>query len=209
MLGATSIFYTPVIGRSVPLWDGVSAYAIQDIGGELSQALTDTTKSPAAAAASKNYDMFVWLDGAVPRCTRGPAWSTDIVRGTGAGTTELELVNGFYVNKYAIANGPAARRGLFVGSIRTNAAATLDWSTGSLATGGGTANLTVWNAYNQIELQATVQEAAASWSYASGTPRPLNNSANNRINMLCGLGVGGTEARLARGGAGGRGGFCC
>ena len=35
---------------------------MHDIGGELSQALSDTTKSPAAAAANSLYDVFVWND---------------------------------------------------------------------------------------------------------------------------------------------------
>lgn len=193
--GGTTIRYVPHFGRIVPLWDGAKFVAV-DFGGELSQALSDNTKSPAAAVANTNYDMFVWLDGATPRCTRGPAWTSATDPGTGAGTTEIEQVNGIWVNKVAITNGPAARRGLYVGSIRTNASAQIDWSLGSGAAGGGVANMTIWNAYNQVEHQINVRDTTASWIYATATTRPMNNSTGNRINLLAGRGAGPVSATL-------------
>ena len=79
--GATTIYYTPYVGWLVPLYDG-TRFLPTDTGGELSQATTDATKSPAAAGAVTCYDMFVWSDSGTIRCTRGPAWTT-ATSGTG------------------------------------------------------------------------------------------------------------------------------
>lgn len=189
--GQTTVYYCARGGGTgsfyVPLYDG-SAWAMHLVTGQLSQATTDTTKSPAAVANNSNYDLFVWLDGATYRCTRGPAWSSDTARGTGAGTTELEAVNGFLVNKVAITNGPAAQRGLYVGTIRSNGSAAIDWSLRPAAAAGGTNNrLCVWNMYNRANVAATSRESANSWTYDSVTPRPFNNSASNRISFVRGL----------------------
>ncbi|MGE0024330.1 MAG: DUF2793 domain-containing protein, partial [Hyphomicrobium sp.] len=144
----TTIYYTPYQPRFVPLYDG-TGFVPTDIGGELSQATTDTTKSPAAVASNSNYDLFVWNDGGTYRCTRGPAWSSGSSRGTGAGTTELERVAGVLVNKIAITNGPAAQRGTYVGTVRSNGSAQIDW----IISGTG-AMLGVWNAYNRVPASA-------------------------------------------------------
>jgi hypothetical protein len=90
---------------------------------------------------------FGWNDAGTFRATRGPAWTSDTARGTGAGTTELELVNGIYLNKVAITNGPAANRGTYLGTIRTNGSATVDVILGGTgAAGGESSTYGVWNA---------------------------------------------------------------
>ena len=94
-----------------------------------------TTKSPAAATTNSNYDLFVWNDGGTYRCTRGPAWSSDTARGTGAGTTELQLLNGILTNKNAITNGPAANKGTYVGTVRTNGSSQVDFQLAGMGTG--------------------------------------------------------------------------
>lgn len=184
--GATTVYYTPHMGRYVPIYSG-SAWVMTDVGGELSQATTDATKSPAACATNSNYDLFVWSDGGTARCTRGPAWSSDTARGTGAGTTELERIAGFLTNKNAITNGPAANRGTYVGTIRTNGSSQVDWILGGSASGGVAASLGVWNAYNRVDVAGYSQDATASWSYATATWRAANNSNNARVSFVCGL----------------------
>lgn len=183
--GATTVYYTPGL---VPLYNG-SSWAMADILAELSQTTTDTTKSPAACTTNSNYDMFVWDDGGTFRCTRGPAWTSDTARGTGAGTTELQDVNGIPTNKNAITNGPAANRGTYVGTIRTNGSSTVDWTLGTIAAGGGAARLCVWNAYNRVEVSTQVSDSTDSWTLASAGPtwRAANNSATNRVSYVCGL----------------------
>ena len=184
--GATTIYYALHAGRYVPIYNGTS-WTMTDIGGELSQATSDATKSPAACTTNSNYDLFVWDDSGTYRCTRGPAWSSDTSRGTGAGTTELERVAGIYVNKVAITNGPAAQRGTYVGTVRTNGSSTVDFSLGSTASGGGEAKINVWNAYNRVAVRVSVADSTANWSYASTTWRSSNNSATNRISFVHGL----------------------
>lgn len=169
--GATTIYFTPY------RWNFT----------ELSQATTDNTKSPAAVAANSNYDLFVWSDAGTIRCTRGPAWTSDTARGAGAGTTELTVVNGLTVNKNAITNGPGANQGVYVGTVRSNAGSTIDWTLGSAAAGGGQAWLAVWNNYNRVSVNPWVQDSTASWTYQSTTVRSMDNSNTNRISFIMGL----------------------
>lgn len=184
----TTVYYTPRAHCFVPLWTG-SGFQMHDIGGELSQATTDTTKSPAACTTNSNYDLFVWLDGTTYRCTRGPLWSSSTARGTGAGTTELERVQGVWVNKVAITNGPAARFGTYVGSVRTNGSSQIDVNFGALASGGTAALIGIWNAYNQVPWTAFVADTTDSWSQSTAWAN-ANGSATMRVSVLSGLAEG-------------------
>lgn len=183
---ATTVFYAPYVGRFVPLYNG-STWTMTDIGGELSQTTTDDTKSPAACVPNSNYDLFVWNDGGTYRFTRGPAWTSDTARGTGAGTTELVRVLGMPVNANAITNGPAAQRGTYVGTIRTNGSSQVDFIVGGTAAGGTAAVIGIWNMYNRVSVNPMVRDSTSSWSYNSTTTRSLNNSAGNRISFVRGL----------------------
>jgi hypothetical protein len=184
--GATTVYYTPFRGRAVPLWNG-STFVMTDTGGELSQATTDTTKSPAAVTTNSSYDYFAWSDSGTIRCTRGPAWSSDTARGTGAGTTELEMVNGFLVNKVAITNGPDARYGLYVGTVRSNGSSQIDWIFGAIGVGGTAGSFGVWNAYNRLAVSTMVRDSTNSWTYSTAAWRAANNSLTMRVSMIRGL----------------------
>jgi hypothetical protein len=189
--GASTVFYTPYNGLIVPLWNG-SLVVAASIGAELSQAVTDTSKSPAATIANKNYDYFVWRDptGSVMRCTRGPPWTSDVARGTGAGTTELARGGGIVVNAQTITNGPASQRGMYVGTIRTNGAGTIDWNRGGSAAGGLAALLTLWNNYNRFKLITDVRDSASSgWSNNVSAFHAFHDSVGHRVNLLRGLDV--------------------
>lgn len=185
---ATTVYYTPHIHRFVPLYDG-ARFVETDIGGELSQATTDTTKSPAACTTNSNYDLFVWNDNGTFRCTRGPAWSSDTSRGTGAGTTQISQVLGAYVNTVAITNGPAANRGTYVGTIRTNGSSQVDMNLGAVAAGGTAGFIGVWNAFNRVATSCTVGDTTDSWNYASATVRPSDNSTGMRVSFVSGLAI--------------------
>lgn len=182
---ATTVYYTPYVGDLVPLYNGTvwtaTAFA------ELSQATTDTTKSPAAVANNANYDLFVWNDGGTMRCTRGPLWSSDTARGTGAGTTELTRVNGVLMNAVSITNGPAAQRGTYVGSIRSNGSAQIDFVFGAAASGGTAAIVGIWNMYNRVPVRMTMTDSGTSYSYASNTLRAPRGGTGMRANFLLGL----------------------
>lgn len=185
--GATTVYFTPYLGRWVPIYDGAN-WTMVDTGGELSQATTDNTKSPAAVAASSVYDIFVWQDtNNVIRATRGPAWNSATSRGTGAGTSQLSQVNGFYTNTVAITNGPAASRGTYVGSICSNGSSTIDWIPGASASGGTAGVHNVWNMYNAVAVVSQVLDSEAPYTYTTATVRQAAASAGNQISYLVGL----------------------
>jgi hypothetical protein len=192
--GATTVYYTPAVGRFVPIYN-LSQFVMTDMLAELSQATTDATKSPAAIVSGSLYDIFVWNDSGTIRATRGPSWTagavagSSTVRGTGAGSTELQFINGIPVNKNAITNGPAATLGTYVGTIRSGATASIDLKFGTAAAGGGGATLGVWNAYNQAPVVAIVRDTTSSWNYQSATARFADGSANNTVSFVKGLAV--------------------
>lgn len=107
-------------------------------------------------------------------------------RGAGAATTELERLDGIWVNKYDIANGPAARRGTYVGTIYTNASAQIDFKFGGAAIGGDEAIIGLWNAYNRIDAKSQITITTASWP-ALAPWHAFNNYATARATMVSGL----------------------
>jgi hypothetical protein len=177
--GATTVYYTPYAGNVVPIYDGTNM--VVTVFSELSQATTDATKSPAAVAASKVYDLFVWNDGGTIRCTRGPAWTNSTTRGY-----TLTMVSGVLLNTTAITNGPGAQRGTWVGTIASNGSSTIDYIFGAAGSGGVAASLMVWNAYNRVSTCTTVIDSGASYTYASATVRQARASAGNQIGFVSG-----------------------
>lgn len=192
----TTIYYTPAVSRNIPLWNG-STFVNRNLGGELSQDTTDNTKSPAACTTNSNYDLFVWDDAGTLRLSRGPAWSSDTSRGTGAGTTELNLLRGVYVNNNAITNGPAQYYGTYVGTVRTNGSSQVDWRLGASASGGTAAFLGVWNAYNRVRTTTIVRDSTTSWPYGVATWRSSNNSTGMRASFVLGIATEPVEGRFS------------
>jgi hypothetical protein len=127
--GATSVIYTQYLGNIVSLFDGSNFNPIAF--SELSQSTTDTTKSPAAVAASSVYDLFIWSDSGTIRISRGPAWTNNTTR-----SLALNRVNGVLLNGSNITNGPAASRGTWVGTVASNASSTIDYILGGSGSGG-------------------------------------------------------------------------
>jgi len=182
----SGVLYTPYAGNQIPLFDGSINFVMTPF-----TVLTNfTTNSslgnagPAAVAANSVYDLFVWSNAGVVTLTRGPAWTNDTTRSAG---TALFMINGILLNNAAITNGPAAQRGTYVGTIRSNASAQLDWVLGSSAAGGGAAFLGVWNCYNRVDIATTVQDATASETVGAIVTRPFFNSTNNRVSAVFGL----------------------
>lgn len=188
-LAATTVYYTPSNGNMVPINDGTKF--VPRLFTELSQTTTDTTKSPAACAANTNYDMFLWDDGGTLRCTRGPAWSNSgagtSARGTGAGTSELDFSTAFATNKNAITNGPAAGRGTYVGSIRTNASSQIDMSFGGSASGGVAGFNGIWNKYNRALGAFLCFDTGSGYTYSADVIRQARASVGNQHTLFCGL----------------------
>jgi len=190
----TTVYYTPSnAGNYIPLYNG-STWTMTAFT-EVSQATTDSTKSPAAATTNSNYDVFCWDNSGTFRCTRGPAWTSDTARGTGAGTTELVRVDGRYLNAVSITNGPAASRGTYVGTIRTNGSSQVDMIFGGAgAAGGENTILGVWNAYNRVNTALKNFDDTNSWQYTTATYRIKNGNNANKISFVVGLREDGIRA---------------
>jgi hypothetical protein len=174
--GASTVYYTPHKHNEVPLWDG-SKWTTFTFS-ELSQAAADTSKSPAAVAVSSVYDLFVWNDSGTLRLSRGPAWTSPTSRGTSAGTTELQLIGTRYTNKWAISNGPATNRGLYVGTVVSNVSA--------LFTDSASIRL-VWNTYNRVLRYMRRYDNTNLWTYESASARQANGNTANQLNFVLGL----------------------
>jgi hypothetical protein len=179
----TTIYYTPYVGDQVPIYNGTTMTPTTFT--ELSVATTDTTKSPAAIGVSKVNDWFVWNDAGTIRLGHGPDWTSDTARSAG---TALTMVNGILLNNAAITNGPAASRGTYVGTTRSNASSQLDWIFGGVNAGGTPGFFGVWNAYNRIDVASLTKDSTDSWTYATAAWRSSNGSANMRASYVCGLG---------------------
>ncbi len=178
----TTIYYTPYLGNTVPIYDGSSF--TNTTFTELSVATTDTTKSPAAIGASKVNDWFVWSDSGTLRIGHGPDWTNDTTRSAG---TALTLVNGIYLNNDSITNGPAASRGTYVGTTRSNASSQLDWIMGGDANDGSPASLFVWNMYNRVDVGRMIRDTRASHNWTTASYQGINGTTGMRLSYVCGL----------------------
>lgn len=187
--GATTIYYTPDCGNLIALWNGSNFSPV--VFSETAQALADLTKSPTAAAVNSVYDMFAWDDAGTKRVTRGPAWSSQTLRGY-----TLSKVQGIYVNPNPITNGPAAGYGTWVGTIATNGSGTVDFILGLSAAGGGAASIGVWNAYNRRNLKTMIQDSNAIHSYTTASYRSYDNSTTMRCSAVFGSSEEAVEAEI-------------
>lgn len=191
---ATAVLYTPYQHSFIPLNIGNSVF-VSVAFTELTNTLSDATKNPAAVTTNSNYDMFVWNDAGTIRLSRGPAWTGDNTRGSGAGTTQLSQLTGVLVNTVAITNGPAANMGTYVGTIRTNGTSTTDFDVGSFATTGSQrALIGIWNAYNRSLFRANVQDSTTGYTYTTATIRAARADNGNRVSIVQGLVEGVYEA---------------
>lgn len=183
---ATSVYYTPYNGAIIYLYNGASWS--QFSLSQLTLALDSNSGHTGYQQSGKNFDLFVVNDSGTLRLGTGPAWSSDTSRGTGAGTTELTLQNGFYVNansmtlRYGSASGDtltaAVGTALLVGSMR---------ATANGQTEDSLLKRFVFNIYNRVKKPAYALEGTASWNYTTATYRPYNNNTANRIETLFGL----------------------
>lgn len=180
--GATSIFYTPYAGNRIPIFNGVDMAMTPFV--ELIGSTVDITKNPAVVGANKVNDWFVWNDVGTLRLGHGPDWTNDITRSAG---TVLLRVQGVLVNNVAITNGPVAQRGTYVGTTRSNAASTLDWTLGGENIGGMPGFFGVWNAFHRVEVSSLSHDLTVSWTYSVSTWRASNASNNMRASWVTGL----------------------
>lgn len=175
----TVMIYTPYAGNLIPIYNGTTT--VPTPFAELAVATSDTTKNPSPIGASKVNDWFVWNDSGTIRLSHGPDWTSDTTRSAG---TLLVSINGLWLNSASITNGPAAQRGTYVGTTRSDASSQLNWVVPGNATAG---NYAVFNAYNRVMVAGTASEGATSWTYSSTTIRPSNGGTAARISFMMGL----------------------
>lgn len=187
---ATTIYYTPYIGARVPIYDGS-----QFVPFVFTQLTATTTTGN--QVANGLYDLFVFSNAGIVTLAFGPAWTTATSRGSGAGTTQLQQVQGLWTNQNAInlTNGATSYAGIAVNRATYVGTVAITASAGQMAmqfkpapaVGGNNTWLGVWNAYNRVTVRARSAESLLFWDYGSTTFRPVNNSTNNRINWVDGL----------------------
>jgi hypothetical protein len=199
---ASGLIYTPYLGNTVPQWNGTTWSST--VFAEISQALSDTTHSPAAAVANSLYDLFVWFNAGVATLSRGPVWTNSTTR-----AASLSRIQGFLTNTLAITNGPGAGYGLYVGTVMTDvmaaavtfapnpAAASGGPTTGSSAGNPG-AWIGLWNQNNRVVLTTEAQDSKSSpWTYATASWRSSDGSNNNRITAVIGSAEDAVSATFA------------
>lgn len=185
---ATAVYYTPFVGNLVPIYSG-----LRFVPTEFTE-LTLTLHS--SHAINTIYDVFAFSNSGVLTLVTGPAWSNSAsatgARGTGAGTTQLSRINGYWTNTVAITgrNGSStysvsANLGTYLGSVLIDGTAGQVTCNRAWVAG---ARWGVWNAYNRQPVYVKGGDATATWTYNSTfVARPSNNSASNGVKVFCGL----------------------
>lgn len=174
-IGATSVFYTPYVSNTVPIYNGTTFSST--VFTQLTLTLT------ASQAADTVYDVFVFNNSGVPMLVTGPAWTTSTAgsgaRGTGAGTTQIQRLNGLWVNQVQI----SGKNSSTTYSINANLATYLgtiyvDHTAGQVTchrNPGRNRKFGVWNAYNRIPIVLDVTDPGVNWTYGTNTYRAADN----------------------------------
>lgn len=183
----TAVYYRPDKGNLVPIPNGTN-FATREFS-ELTLTLVSNH------VASGIYDVFLFDNDGVITIGTGPVWNTVTAgsgaRGTGAGTTELDLLKGLLVNKNAVTmrNGSttysvAAKCGVYTGSIYIDASA----GQVSCHVGYGQARKWgVWNAFNRRKVILRAGDSTTSWTNNGGLYRASNQNTANKVTAFFGL----------------------
>jgi len=181
----TTIYYTQYVGDMVPIYNGTSIQ-MYNIGGEISEATTDTTYSPAAVAASSCYDQFVWNNSGTIRLSRSPAWTNSTTRSMALSRLTGATGQGLIVNGSAITNGPGQYLGTYLGTFCSNASSSVDFIFGGSASGGSVISFGIWNEYNRRPVVG-VSINTATWTYTTATARTSDNSGGAACYFVYGM----------------------
>jgi hypothetical protein len=193
----STVYYDSYVGNLVPVWNGSIWVPLAITSDEVSFGL-----ATANVLSGSVYDIFAVNSSGSLALVVGPAWSSTSARGTGAGTTELQRLSGIWTNKNSLTHAYGGAAGTTdYGTVSANQAtylgslyATANGQTGVAlkpagANGGSNNIVGLFNAYNRIRVTAlNIDTTTTPYNYGSTTWRPLNNSNNNRISFLDGLG---------------------
>lgn len=209
----TTVYYTSAGGgKNVPVFDGTAVKMYQLCAANTVGACELSVAMGANFTTNSNFDGFVSNNGASGNVLAttgsfcfGPAWSSDTVRGTGAGTSELESIDGLPTNKVSMtcryANAStftcAVHQCTYVGTMRTGSAGQSNYVFGGSGSGGVAANFQIWNMYNRVTVTTRVIDIGAGYNYSSATIRQARASAGNQISFIRGVVEDGVPASMA------------
>jgi hypothetical protein len=184
---ATSVILTPADSLGTMIYDGTND-VYRQMTGELTLALDSNSGHTGYHQSGKNFDFGHYWDGSAVVVGTGPAWSSDTSRGSGAGTSEVEIYNGRMVNKvdWTVRFGSAS------GNTVTVAARKFNVSGGFRCSANGQTDDTVlkrfvWDLYRPALRPISVIDTTDSWSYATSTFRQANSAAGNQLAWFAGV----------------------
>lgn len=185
--GAGTVYLAMSDYDTTMIYDGTN-WVPRVYSGELPLALDSNAGHTNYHQSGKNFDLYEFWDGAAVDTGTGPAWTSNTGRGTGAGTTELEVFQGRLVNKNTItlrfgtASGNTtsinARRALYRGTFRTTADGTTEDSL---------IKRFLFDVYRAVERPLRKVDTTNSWSYTTAAFRQANGAATNQVEWLQGL----------------------
>lgn len=185
--GATSVYVIPAGGGMAEIYNG-SGFKRRAVASQLQVTLNTTAHPGGDSTSGRNFDVFVAYSGGAVIAGTGPSWEaggtggTLNARGTGSGSTEIEVYQGRIVNKNAIVltNGTstyniAARQALLVGTFRTTA--------------NGQTEDSAWRRYVSQALRPMLKKVKrdfsdSNYNYTSATPQQWANNTANRVRVV-------------------------
>lgn len=155
----STLYYTPMIGDSVPLYDATEADFIdRQLSAEISYSLT-------GLAANLNFDVFLnWSGSAIVISLE--QWASATARNIALTTSRgVRVKSGALTHRY-------------VGTIRTAT---------SNATEDSRAKRFVWNYNNRRRRDLYIENTATNWTYSTNAWRSANNDNTLRVECVVGL----------------------
>ena len=205
VIGATTIYYTPYVGNSLPVSNGTSL-SNQTFSSQLSLNVFNT------AVADQLEDVYaIQVSGAFQLCLVDAWNAAKTARDSGYGLTTLQ---GIWVNANTISfcATPSndytltAQTGIYLGTVYTS-----EYPGGAgivgvtmmfkpPASAGGTRNLLgLWNAYNRVRTISGCTDSTSSWTDSSSSWAILNSGSTllfNSITFVDGLQQSFVDAEL-------------
>lgn len=177
----TAVYVMPYLGNTIPLWTGADFTA--STFAELTATLSATYQT-----ANNVYDVYVWSDSGTIRAGFGVAWTSATSRGTGAGTAEIEVLQGVDVNKNSmtVRNSSssytvAARAGTLVATISVSTNGQLNWTD---------AKREIDNRYNRLETKLHIcpnySDGATDTSYTVNNNTGFTKPTSGQVDFVLG-----------------------
>jgi hypothetical protein len=185
--GAATIYFTPGGITALPVYNGTIWQSY--ITSEISLALDSTSSDTGYHASGSIFDLFAINNAGTIQLVTGPAWTSSTARGTGTGTTQLQNLNGTFVNQ----NAMTARFGSSSGNTVSVPATQATYLGSFQATANGQAsdtrlNRLLYNFYVPAKRSLFASDPTASWAYSNGsTWRPADGNTANAVTVLAGL----------------------